>query len=367
LYHGVKVLIKGLIKDGKVGVTMNEIAARAGTTPGVVSVTLNGAKSKTVRVSAETRKRIMHAAEELGYRCNPFASALATGRSRILGMMLPFVASYTEHDAFFSLLTTGVTACASEHGFNVMLYSAAAEAEGQRAARMVDRLVAGLVLVSPPPGSPIPEECLRQGISFVSVLAGSSSGHLTVDSDDFAGGALATNHLIGRGHRRIAHLEGRPEVPTSKPRRLAYLEALSAAGIEPDPELCRRGDFNRADGYRATKHLLRLPPIQRPTAIFAGNDLSAHGALDAIYDSGLHVPDDIAVVGYDDTWYATVTRPPLTSVRVDVPGIGYRATTMLLGSFETSADAEEHCVLPVSLTIRESCGAPASPAASRHA
>src|SRR5258708_6958507 len=136
------------------GVTMSEIAARAGTTPGVVSVTLNGAKSKTVRVGPETRARILRAAEELGYRCNPFASALASGRSRILGLMLPFAASYTEHDAFFSLLTTGVTARASELGYNVMLYSAAAEAEGQKAARMIDRLVAGVVLVSPPPDSP---------------------------------------------------------------------------------------------------------------------------------------------------------------------------------------------------------------------
>lgn len=336
--------------------TMHDIAARAGTSVAAVSVTLNGAKSKTLRVGSETRARIEQAAEELGYRRNPSARALVTGRTHVIGIMLPNIMAFAEHDPFFSLVTTGVTACAGRRGYNVMLFTASAGEDGTPSARMIDRRVDGVILVSPSTDA-ICAECIRQGISVVSVAGGPESAPLSVDSDDFAGALTATRHLLGLGHRRIAHLAGRAGISTTAPRLEGYKAGLREAGIEFDPGLCLRGDFNRADGYASTIELLNRQLRTRPTAIFAANDLSAHGALDAIHDAGLSTPGDIAVVGYDDTWYATVARPALTTVQMSVSALGERAAAMLIDSIESGSIEEPHAVLPTSLTVRESCGA----------
>jgi LacI family transcriptional regulator len=336
--------------------TMSDIAARAGTSVAAVSVTLNGAKSKTLKVGDDTRGRIIRAAEELGYRRNPLASALATGRSKVIGVMLPYASAYADHDPFFWLLTTGIAAYASRHGYSLLLFAATAE-EGDRAARMIDKLVAGIILVSPPTDSPLYGECERQGIPYVAIFGNPRRAAVTLNSADYEGGRIATRHLIDLGHRRIAHLLGRPGIVTTEPRRRGYEDALREAGIVPDPGLCLDGNFDRLGGYRATRKLLERPPEGRPTAIFASNDLSAHGAVEAAADARLEVPRDLAVVGYDDTWYATVVQPALTSVNMDVSNVGEQATRSLLDRIEGTPGVEAHLVLPVSLHVRESSGA----------
>lgn len=344
-------------------VTMSDIAVRAGTSIAAVSVTLNGARSKTLKVSAQTRERILSAANELGYRRNPFARALATGRSNILGVMLPFRASLSEHDAFFSLVTSGINTCAAERGYNVMMYTAAAQADAELAATMIDRLVAGVVMVSSAPDSPLYDVCRRQEIPYAVALSGPEVGPLTINADDYAGGRFAVEHLISLGHRRIAHLRGQTGYATTDARVKAYEDALDAHGLERNPHWCVPAEFSRDRGYEFTRILMQLPADQRPTALFAANDLSAHGAIDAVHSLGLRVPEDLAIVGFDDTWYATITRPQLTSVHVDVPGIGYRAAAMLFDQIAADAPMTEHVMMPVSLSIRESCGGlpPASP------
>ncbi|RYG24307.1 LacI family transcriptional regulator [bacterium] len=336
---------------------MSDIAARAGTTIGVVSVALNGGKSKTLRVSAETRLRIQTLADELGYRRDPRASALATGKNHVIGLMLPHAHSFAVPDPFYSLVSSGVAAAASQLGYNLMLYTAVAEEESDRATKMIDRRVDGLILVLPPEGTPIVEECHRRGIRAISIIQRPEQSPLSVNSCDYEGGRLATEHLLDLGHRRIAHLHGNRVIHTSQARYQAYVDALANAGIEADPNLTRDGKFDRGIAKAATQELLKLPSKRRPTAIFAANDLSAHGAIDAIYEAGLRVPEDISVVGYDDTWYALVTSPPLTSVNMAVDLIGRRAAEMLIASIDGRPD-EHHAVLPVSLTVRRSSGPP---------
>lgn len=341
---------------------MNDIAARAGTSASVVSLVLNGAKSKTVRTSEETRGRVLRAAEELGYRRNPLAGALATGKSHVIGMMLPHASAYTAEQApFETIVMNGVMAQAARHGYNLMMYSATAEDEGDRAARMIDRRIDGLILVVPPAQTPIYAECERQGIAVVSILARPEDAPLTVNSDDEAGARLATRHLLDLGHRRIAHLRGKPETVTTGPRQRGYAAELASADIEFDPDLCREGGFSRDVSYEATLDLMRLPEAVRPTAIFAANDPSAHGAIDAIHEMELRVPEDVSVVGYDDTWYATVTRPPLTSVSMKVEELGRRAADLLIARLTDISIDVPHPVLPVSLAVRESSGPPPHP------
>ena len=325
---------------------MNDIAAKAGTSVGAVSVTLNGARSKTLKVSPSTRDRIVRAAEELGYRRNPHARALVTGHTKVIGLMLPDATAFAQHDPFYSLLTTGVTACAAEHGYNVMLYAAAPEDAGAESAKLIDRSVAGIVFVSPQDGTPLFAECEKQSIPYVTILGNQPTGAFTVQSDDYHGGRLATEYLIQLGHRRIAHLTGRPWVGTTQPRLRGYEDALRLAQIGFDSSLVTSGNFNRVDGRVAARELLSRPVESRPTAIFAANDLSAHGVIEAAEELGLRVPDDLSVIGYDDTWYATLGRPALTTINIDVPRIGHEACRMILDLLERQGAPECHMTLP---------------------
>jgi LacI family transcriptional regulator len=337
--------------------TLRDVAERVGTTTGVVSVALNGAKSKTLRVSDETRQKVLQAAAELGYRRDLRGTALATGRSHVIGLMLPYVGSFKAPDPFYSIVTAGVAAGAYACGYNLMLYTAVAEEEGERAAESVDRRIDGLVLVTPLPGTPVLDECRRLGIATVCVDQFPAQEPLTVNADDYHGGLLAVNHLLELGHRRIAHLYGHEDNYQNDLRFRGYRDSLSRAGIEFDPDLVLRGGFQRNMSLLSTRKLLALPDHKGPTAIFAINDLAAHGALEAIAEAGLEVPNDISVVGYDDTWYASITNPPLTSVCTNVDQIGRRAAELLIAKLQGRTE-EAHLVIPVSLTMRRSSGPP---------
>jgi LacI family transcriptional regulator len=240
-------------------------------------------------------------------------------------------------------------------GYNLMLFTTVAEEEGATAVKKVDRRIDGLVLVAPPLNSPIHEECKRRNLASISITDCAESVPLTVNSEDYEGGRLATQHLLDLGHRRIAHLYGNPSFATTQPRLQAYRDTLDSAGIDLDSSLIEPGGFSRPMGQRSMEKLLRLPADARPTAVFAANDLSAHGAIDAIGAAGLRVPDDISVVGYDDTWYASVTVPPLTSVCMNVASLGRCAAETLIAHLEGQSP-DRHPTLPVSLTVRQSTG-----------
>lgn len=334
-------------------VTMKDIAARAGATASAVSVALNGANSKTIGVSAETRARILRAAEELGYRRDMRASSLAGRRNQMIGLMLPHVHSFSYPDPFYSLITSGVCTATAANGFNLVLYTAVAEEEASKALEMIDRRIDGLILVMPPKGTPLIEECKRLRINTALVLQTHEADSLTVNSDDYEGGRLATKHLLGLGHKRIGHLHGNMELCTAEPRYRAYADTLLTAGIEVDPRIVKNGQFRRDAGYASTLQMMQMREEERPTAIFAANDISAHGAIEALIELGMSVPDDVSVVGYDDTWYAGFVQPALTTVNMSVDEMGRRAAQMLIDSFDGNVE-DPHTILPVSLTIRGS-------------
>lgn len=342
--------------DGKAA-TLRDVAERAGASPAAVSVALNRGVKTTIRVSPATRERIEAAAAELGYVSNPIARSLATGRTGVIGLMLPQPSSFTEHDPFLTLLMNGVLEEAVRHRYNVMLYTATGGREGG----VVDSRVDGVVLVIPPRNGSIFEECLAKGIAVVSVLRRPKDAEeWTVNSDDAEGGRLATQRLIDLGHRRIAHVMGNPGVETTAARRRAFVETLAGNGLGHDPRRLAPGGFSVAEGKAAGAALLALPEGVRPTAVFCANDLCAHGVLLATTESGLRTPDDLAVVGYDDSWFATMTQPPLTTVNMAIEAMGARAASLLVAQIEGRPVLDRQPVMPVSLTIRQSCGAHAA-------
>lgn len=344
--------------------TIKEVSKLAGASVAAVSATLNGTRSKNIRVGQETRDRIYAAAAQLGYLSNPVARSLATGKSKVIGVMLPYAEAFTDHNPFCAQVTNGILEEVVRRHYNLMLYTGALM-NGSQAALTVDSRVDGIVLVMPQVDSPVFLKCESRRIPYVSILRPELPGTWTVNSDDFEGGRLATEHLIRMGHRRIAHFSGDDFVSTSKPRLRGYRHAMDEAGLSSDPSLVVKASFDWKAGYLAAKALLDMPAARRPSAIFAANDLCAEGAMRAFRECGASVPDDFAVVGYDDTWFATMTQPALTSVRMPIAEMGAMAVQMLVDRVEGRDVVNPHPVLPVSLTVRASCGATGyAPAAS---
>jgi LacI family transcriptional regulator len=340
-------------------VTIKEVAQLAGTSPAAVSATLSG-RTSNIRVGKATKERIFAAAAQLGYLSNPVARSLATGKTKVVGVMLPYVEAFADHDPFCAQITNGIIQEVIRDQYNVMLYTGGGFQGGSMAASAVDSRVDGVVLVLPPPDCAVFAKCETRHIPYVSILRSPAPGTYSVNSDDMEGGRLATQHLIALGHTRIAHLVGKEYIPTSAGRLAGYSQALTESGLDVDPNLVVPAGFDWRSGYRATCDLLELPKTERPTAIFAANDLCAEGALRALREAGWSVPDDMAVVGYDDTWFATMTQPALTTVRMPIAEMGALAVRMLVDLVEGRPLGDPHPVLPVSLTVRSSCGASAS-------
>lgn len=340
--------------------TLRDVARIARTSPAAVSVTLNGTTGDSIRIGKATRERILAAAEELGYTPNRLAQSLVLRKTGILGLAFPYSHAFVDRNPFCTQIMSGVFEEAIRARYNLMLHTATGDDwNAADEGALIDPRVDGLLLVLPSPDSPVVERCLRQEFPCVALgYAPHSEVVCAVNSDDFTGGRVATEHLVSLGHRRIAHFVGRPGIATTEPRKRGYLAALEAGGEKFSPDLLVPAGFAEADGYAAMQRLLlETPKAQLPTAIFAANDPCAVGALQALEECGVRVPDDMAMVGYDDTWYAAMTSPPLTSVRMPILEMGALATTMLIELIEGRTPAERQPILPVSLTIRQSCGA----------
>ncbi|MCS6859211.1 MAG: LacI family transcriptional regulator [Abditibacteriales bacterium] len=339
--------------------TIRDVAKLAGTSVSAASAVLNGSGRGVIRVGPETRRRIEAAAEQLGYMPNPIAQSLVTRRTGVLGLIFPYSSAFIDRNPFCTQVMAGVFEEVVHAKYNLMLYTAIGDewnAADENA--LIDPRVDGLILVIPAPHSPVIARCMRERRPYVALVYEPDAEEVyAVNADEFTGGRLATEHLIRLGHRRIAHLRGDPGVASTAPRERGYIAALEAAGMPPAAALIVPAGFDWKEGYEAMKRLLELPSSQRPTAVFAANDLCAEGALRALRERGLRVPEDMAVVGYDDTWFATMTQPPLTSVHMPLYEMSQRATQMLIAQVEGNDVAVRQPVLPVSLTVRESCGA----------
>jgi LacI family transcriptional regulator len=230
---------------------------------------------------------------------------------------------------------------------------------------MIDSRVDGVLVVMPPKDSALFLKCESQHIPVVSVLRDPAESSYSVNSDDYAGGRLATEHLIGLGHRRIAHLVGDPSVTTTKHRLRGYRDALANAGLPHDPSLEIPAGFTNQPGREATHKLLHKNRGVRPTAIFACNDLCAAGAMLALKEAGLSIPKDVAIVGYDDTPFCESVHPALTSVRMPIEQMGTLASRILISLVEKVEVSDPQPILPISLTIRQSCGAASASDAAR--
>lgn len=338
-------------------VTIKEVARRAGVSVATVSRVYNHSPS----VREETRLRVRRTAQRLGYSPHGAARSLVTKRTHTIGVLLPDL-----YGEFFSELIRGIDQTAQARGYHVLLSSARSQRESLEAAlRSMRGRVDGLILMTPDLDAAAAGRSLPAG--FPVVLLNGPPSDAACDSfgiANFDGAAAIVRHLASLGHRRIAIICGAEQNFDAAERLRGYRAALAELGLEVDPALELPGDFSEAAGHVAARRMLER--AVRPTAVFAANDGMAIGALSAFREAGVRVPEDVAVVGFDDIPMARYVDPALTSVRVDISELGKSATDRLLDALaEPSPRTLRHHTLPTTLVVRRSCGAPPSGGAAR--
>ena len=316
--------VRGAGRDGRP--TLEQVAARAGVGRGTVSRVINGSP----RVSERTRLAVEQAVAELGYVPNRAARVLAAGSTDAIALVVPEPETRLFAEPYFTGIIRGVSAELADTDMQLLLTLLRTPKERRRFAQYLSaHRVDGVLLASVHSDDPLPD--LLDELNMPAVLNGRRSADETVpyvDSDNVGGAQAAVEHLLGRGRDTVATITGPLDMYAAQCRLDGYRKALEAAGREVDEELIETADFTEEGGRRAMRELLaRRPGID---AVFCASDVMAAGARGALREAGRTVPDDVALVGFDDSAVARHLEPPLTSVRQPIEEMGRTMTRMLL-------------------------------------
>jgi len=330
-------------------VSIKEVAARAGVSFQTASKVLNGGK---VRVSADTKARIMSVADRLGYRPNTVARSLVQRSTATIGLIAGDIT-----DAALSQFAVAAERTARHSSHAVLMGNLAeGDRDGAAVARMlVERRVDGIIAAAPQLEEDTEvADMLREYVPAVSLHHVPGGGIPLVGSNHRAGGRLATEHLIRLGHTSIGTVTGPFRRHVVRSRLHGYEDALRGAGIEPGEDLTVESDWTPGGAAAATRLLLQRDPEM--TAIFVHSDTMTIGVLSALAAAGRRVPADMAVVSCDDMPFAAYLVPSLTSLRVPFAETGEQAVALLLRSIAGEPVPDEPVRLPVELIVRDSCG-----------
>jgi LacI family transcriptional regulator len=326
--------------------TIRQVADKAGVSATTVSHVINNTRF----VSDVLRERVQRAMTELNYRPNTLARSLRLGQTHTLGLILPDSAN-----PFFAEIGHAIEAAAFERGYSVILCNTENDPTKELLYTNVleNRQVDGMVFVATGRDHNALSTIVRNGLPLVVVDRDLGSlGLDAVTTNNYQGGLLATQHLIELGHTIIGCITGPSDLTPSAERVTGYSHALREANLGGRETLLLRGDFHVPSGLEAATRLLRQDP--RPTALFVCNDLMAIGALHAAAQLGLRVPDDVAIVGFDDIELASYTIPPLTTVCQPKQEIGHTAIQLILDRMASPARLPRHEILRPQLVIRAS-------------
>jgi LacI family transcriptional regulator len=341
-------------------VSLTDVARAAGVSIATVSRILTGIDYP---VTDKTRRKVLQAAQELGYRPNLIARSLRREQTLTVGLIVENILS-----PFIPPIIRGIQTHLKQHDyFSIVLdsnWDPVVEIEAIE--RLSMRQIDGIIFVeSYLRSSDEVSALINKPHLFVHRLF-NSLGNNSIVPDDRAGARLAVRHLVALGHRRIAFING-PEGWDAAINRLAgYQEELAASGIAFDPALVKQGDWQVQSGYALTRQLLAAAAatgrraqhiMERPTAVFAANDLMALGVIYAVQEAGLNTPADVAVVGYDDRDFAGFVRPALTTVQMPCEKMGQIAAESLLRLIRGEANTIAPTLVQGDLVIRQSCGA----------
>jgi len=331
--------------------TLDEIAKLAGVSRATVSRVVNDYP----HIKPEVRERIQAIITQTGFQPNLIARSLASDRSGIIGLVIPNTPRMVFTDPFFPTLIQGITRATNRLNITLSLFLFQTKDEEARTIRTIlnTGLLDGLIITADRKEESFVPKFVKHGVSFVLIGRPETNSDITfVDTDNVSGGYLATEHLIKLGHKRVGII-GANENTAGDDRIAGYQKALHDYGFALDPTLITFGDFSMQSGYEAM-HLL-LPA--KPDAVFIASDTMALGALRALREVGLRVPEDIAIVGFDDLPPAQQADPPLTTIQHPIEQLGVTAVELLSKMLNGVDAPPTHIILPAKLIIRASCGA----------
>lgn len=332
-------------------IRQREIARLARVSQATVSRVLNN----DPQVNKELRQRVLAVVEALGYVPDARAQSLRAQRTRLLGLVVHRSPAALAQDPFFSALIASIIDQAGKQGYHLCV-DAARTVRGQRAIYeelLRTRRVDGLILVESETRDERIARLSAEGFPFVLIGRYEPEDAIyTVDNDNVGAARMATEYLIQRGRRRIAYIGGPAGLTVTRDRLQGYREALEAHGIPYDTRLVTFGAFSEQGGARAMSELLCLS--QPPDAVLALDDVLAIGAMREAQRRGLRVPDDVALVGFNDTLLGAFVEPSLTSVAIDIPALARAATQRLIDLIEGRPVQPRRLIVPARLVPRES-------------
>lgn len=331
--------------------TLEDIAKKAGVSRSTVSRVINNQPS----VRDEVRQRVLIIIEETGYQPNLAARSLASQRSGLIGLVIPRSVHTLFTDPYFPRLTQGIAQACNSADRTLALFLVQDQEEEHKLYSRITRqgLLDGVIIQVGLMGDNLISEVAQSGMPFIvagrPVDADSAS---YVDVDNVSGAYNAVSHLIGLGFTRVGTVTGALNTATGLDRLQGYRDAIERRGLDQDEGLVVEGDYSESSGYYATRRLL----THKPDALFVASDAMALGALRALRDAGLAVPQDVAMVSFDDLPPATSVTPPLTTVRQPIRRLGIKLVETLLDIVENGCQPPRRIVFDTELIIRESCG-----------
>jgi len=326
-----------------------DIARKTGYSVSTVSRVLHSS-SKKYKISKEAEIKIRQAAKDLGYRPNKLAQSLKLKKTNEIGVIIPDISN-----PFFSALVKSIGKESRKNGYSIVLYESDENVSLEKEAikRLLEKRVDGMIIAAVGLNEPYLKRLESNKLPVVTVdrcLEETTFDAISVDN--LKGTYIAIQYLINEGHKKIAFIQGLPETFTNKGRLEGYLKALNNAQVPVYSDYIVGNDFRSLNGYLQTKKLLQLP--DPPTVIFTAGDLIVLGALQAIKEEGLKIPDDISLVTFDDPDFATYLSPPLTSIRQPVDDMGILSVKLLLERMREPSCPAKRILLEPQLIIRNS-------------
>lgn len=330
--------------------TIRQIAKLAGVSRSTASRVLNNHPN----VSPELRAQVQKVIAQTGYQPDPIARSLSNRRSKIIGLVIPLAIRSLFEDPFFPRLMQGISEGCNAHDYTLSLFLFHSEEEEKKLHDRIShsRLVDGFVVTATRTGDPLIPELIANQIPFVVHGRHEDPQVSFVEVDNVTGAYNAVSHLVRLGRQRIALITGPSSSLAAEDRKQGYLKALQERRVQVDKALIARGDFTETSSYEAMQRLIPMGP----DAVFVASDTMALGALRAVRQAGKRVPEDVAIVGFDDMPQAEMANPPLTTVRQPIRRAGALAVETLIDILENGAEQPRRIMLPTQLVIRASCG-----------
>jgi LacI family transcriptional regulator len=332
--------------------TLESLAKMIGVSRSTISRVINGSPN----VSPEVREKVLKAIQSTGFHPNAAARSLASQRSWMIGLVLPRNVASFFTDPYFPQLTQGIAYSCNEHDLSLTLFLVSSKKDEEKIYPRIlrSKMLDGVLIQSGEAADILINQLAVSNLPMVVLGRPWEAKNVTyIDVDNVESAVKATHHLVNLGYRRIATITGTPNSTVSVDRLEGYRKCLALAGRDYDPDLVAEGDFTENGGYEAMKQLL----LQKADAVFCASDMMAAGAIRAIQEVGLRIPEDVALVGFDDIPLSGLTKIKLTTVRQPIEQFGIKAVELLIDLIEKGNKPARRMFLDTELVIRESCGA----------